>query len=380
MRPKLEVVKGEPKEKPSYVKVAGHLFLNTKTGVYYVRKTFRRYRIPDLFQSTLQTKLSKAKAKADQMIADHMNHYLGGSGNLLEKRKGMAISKVIDEIQDTVTPLKRKGTQENHKLYLGELKKEWGSWDISRISLPAWNNWLNEFRRRKNRKTFSDYVKHMNLVLRYAYKQRYVTHLVTLPNPDPVGEGAGRVFKRDEIERLWDAMNEETRDQFVLSFECFMRLREALYLEWARVDLSTGVITLRAQDVKTGSKTGKGRAFRMSDHALKRLVARRKRIKDSRYVFPSPENKEKPIHSNKKAWLTAKRKAGIKGRARWHDLRHTAITWALLDSKVDPVLVSEYAGVSLRTIQRVYLHSTHEKTAQVSGAVKIFAPKGVDSV
>jgi integrase len=247
--------------KARYVRVADALFLNTETGIYYARKTFRRYRIPDLFESTRETKIARAKAKRDQLISDHLAKYLRDEQPSSGRRAGKTAAAVIDEILDTVTPSKRKGTQENHKLYLGELRKEWGRWDISRITLAAWVDWLKAFRARKRRKTFADYAKHMNLILRYAYRQRYVTHLLVLPNPDPKGKSAGRVFSDEEIKSLWSVMSDETRDQFSLSFECFMRLREALYLTWERVDLETGVLTLRPEDVKTGSKTGKGRVF-----------------------------------------------------------------------------------------------------------------------
>lgn len=369
MRPELKVVKGQEKK---FVKVSDNLFLHTLTGVYYVRKTFRRYRIPDLFESTREEKITKAKAKAQQLITEHMTRYLAGDASPIARRRGTTVSKVIDEILETVTPTRRKGTQQNHRDYLGELAKEWGRWDIGRITLAAWSNWLPGFRaRKKKRKTFADYAKNMNLVLRYAYRQRYVSHLLVLPNPDSGHQKAGRVFTKEEISRLWNVMNEDTRDQFALCFECFMRLREALYLTWDRVNLETGVITLRPEDVKTGSKTGKGRSFIASPNALERLRARRQRV-GGPFVFPSPTDPLKPMHSNKKAWLTAKENAKVKGRARWHDLRHSALSIALLDSRAEPVLVSEYAGVSLRTIQRVYLHSTHEKTAAVAGAVKIF--------
>jgi integrase len=363
------VPKDESVPQKRFVRVAPYVFLNTETGVYYVRKSFHRHRIPELFETTRETKLGRAKAKADELIQAHLDHYLSGKTGLASKRAGTPIAEVIDEVLRVVTPGKRRRTQENHRLYLNELKREWGSWDVNRIKLEAWNSWLAEFRTRKNRTTYVDYAKNMNLVLRYAYKQRLATHLVTIPNPDPKAN-AGRLFTADEIGRLWEAMNEDTRDQFVLSFECLMRLREGLYLTWDRVDLELGVITLGIDDVKTGTKTGKGRSFRMSDRALARMKARRLRVPGP-LVFPSPTNPAKPMHQNKTAWQLAKKKAGIKGRARWHDLRHTALTVALLDAKMDPLLVSEYAGVSVRTIQAVYLHATHDKTAAVAGAVRI---------
>jgi integrase len=209
----------------------------------------------------------------------------------------------------------------------------------------------------------------MNAVLNYAHSQAWgPSKLVKLPNPDAITR-AGRVYTESEIESLWAVMGEETRDQFALCFECMMRLREALYLAWDRINLETGEITLRAEDVKTGSKTGRGRSFIASPMALARLRQRRAETRSS-YVFPNPKGSG-PIRSNKTAWRAAKRKAGITGRARWHDLRHTALSRALLDARVNVVLVSEYAGVSIKTLQRVYLHSDSSKTATVADAVSV---------
>lgn len=370
MHPKLR-----PASESDFEKIADHLFLRRSTGIYYVRKTFRRLHIPDLFESTHEKGLAKAKAARDQLIQNHLARYLGTEPMLASRRAGIRVSRVVDEILENVTPQKRPGTQNNHRIYLGELKTEWGDFDVSRVTLPSWTTWLKAFRGRKKRRTFNDYVKHMNLLLRYAYEQRYTTHLLTLPPADPVRGQVGRAFTHEELKSLWDQMGENMRDQFVLCFECCMRLREALYLTWERVDLDAGVVTLRAQDVKTGSKTGKGRSFALSERALSRLRARREKMDrlgiSSPYVFPARQDLSRPQHSNKKAWATAKRKAGIRGRARWHDLRHSALTIALLESQANPVLVSEFAGVSLKTIQKVYLHSTHEKTAAVARAIQI---------
>ena len=236
-----------------------------------------------------------------------------------------------------------------------------------------WERWLAEFKpKKRKRKTFNDYVKHMNLVLNYAYQHRYLKHPLALPTTDPVKGVTGRVYTDAELAALWEHMNETLRDQFVLSFECFMRLREVLFLTWDRIDLSTGKLTLRAADVKTGSKTGKGRSFFVSPNALMRLRARRvAQGEGSPYVFPSRFDPSKPQAESKTAWIAAKRRAGIKGRARWHDIRHTSLTLALLVKKLNPLEVSEFAGVNMRTIQKVYLHSTEEQTRSVSTALSI---------
>jgi len=351
-------------------KIAPYLFLNDENGFYYVRKSFKKLRIPDLYESTKERTKGKAQAVANARIAEHQMKYLGVGSPFQTGRESRRISEVIEEILRTVTPTKRVGTQENHKFYLGELSREVGIYDVGKFSVTIWSDWLREFKKRKDRKTFDDYAKHMNLVMRYAYSRRYCSHLLVIPNPDKKREDTGRVFTKDEINRLWSVMSEDLRDQFVLSYECMMRLREALKLSWDRVDFDSQTITLRADDVKTGSKTGRGRIFRMSPAACERLKARYANRKNDRWVFPSPTG-DGPVNQNKTAWIEVKRKAQIKGRARWHDLRHTTISRALLEANANAVLLSEYAGVSIRTIQRVYLHSTADLTSGVAFTVKV---------
>lgn len=372
MKPSLRVIDESSPKQPVYQDAGGGLLLHTKSGVYYVRKYYKRHKIPDLFASTRETNLRRARSKAEELMAAHLAQYLGGDpSHPSYRRAGKSFGSAVDEIFLTIMPRKRRRTQGHYRHYLTELKKEWSGWDLSRMTLAAYQTWLTGFKKRKGLTSYADYAKYLNLVYRYAYKQRYVSHLLTFPNPDGPREHSGRVFTRDEIACLWEAMNEDTRDQFVLAYECFMRLREVLYLAWDRVNFIDGVITLRAEDVKTGSKTGRGRSFKISPHALKRLKARRRRDPDSRLVFPSPGNPNAPVNENQAAWRGAKKRARIEGRARWHDIRHTALTHALLDEKLPMLLVSEFAGVSVRTIQQVYLHSTAEKTALVAQALSI---------
>lgn len=354
-----------------FIKIEVHLWMDTKTGTYFVRKSFKREHLNELNLSTGQKTLGKARTRASVMIAEHL-----ASGGRATGRNSKRMYEVIEEILRVEMPRKRKTTQDQYKRFLTELKDEWGRSDLNSITLSEFDDWLIDFRSRKpNRTTFMDYAKYMNKIFSFAYQRRYVSHKIVFRSPDEAAE-EGRVYTRDEVTSVYDHMGEELRDQFTLSLECFMRLREVLKLTWERVDLKTGAITLRKQDVKTGSKTGKGRTFIMSPHALERLQARYAARTSDVWVFPSPTGKG-PVNQNKKAWATAKKRAGIRGVAKWHALRHTALTWALLDQKANPLMVSEYAGVSIATIQKVYLHSTAEKTAEVSTAVTI-SRKGVE--
>jgi integrase len=346
------------------------------TGVIYVRKSFRRYKIPNLFASTETDKINKAKAKAEKLEKEHLDYYLHGirPASGIRFGSGKSVSDVIDEFQKYETPYnRRQGTKENHGYYFAELKREWGHVQIEHLTENRWKEWLKEFKLRKERSTFNDYAVYMNMVLFYAHKKDYLRKRVKLPFEDTRKE-TGRVFTKAELDALFVAMGEDTRDQFILSYECAMRLREVLHLTWERVNLTTGEITLRKEDVKTGSRTGKGRAFFATEPALERLRKRFDRLGNaSPFVFPSKDGTQ-PIDQNKTAWKAAKRRAGIQGKARWHDLRHTIISELLLVHKIPIVSVSRYVGASARTLERVYLHSTAEETRLVAQAVRISRP------
>lgn len=345
------------------------------TGNIYLRKSFKKLGIPSLQENTGEKTIGRAKSRAQVIIQQHINRHLGvNDSNLFLRTKGAKTFRDVgQEVLERVTPNRRKKTQLKHKQMIAELVEAFGSYSVDTLTAKHFENWIAGQRKTSHRTSFMDYAKHMNLIMRFAYNERYCQHLIKFKNPDSTSESPGRVYAEREIQDLWGVMSENTRDQFVLSYECMMRLREVLHLTWDRIELTTGKIILRAVDVKTGSKTGKGREFQMSPLAWERMKARRKRV-HSPYVFPSRFDRMKPADDNKIAWGNAKKNAGIKGRGRWHDLRHTAITRALLVAKRMPIEVSEYAGVSVGTIQRVYLHSKAEDTRSVSCALSILNP------
>lgn len=372
-----------------------HFTRHRDSGVIYIRRTFRKLGIPPIQCSTGEITLGKARTKAEILIQQHKNKFLGIDDS---KVFGRRLTKTFREVANWVlknhTPEQRKGTQQNHELYIPQLINVLGDRDINSISSPdSLKEVIESVKKRKRfsrtgkplptRTTFMDYAKSMNLIMRHAYQNKWASHHIQFKNPDKIKE-TGRLLNRTEVNKLWEAMNEDTRDQFVLALECVMRLREAICAPWFEVNLETGEWTIPKERVKTGSRTGKGRSFVVSPNALSRLRERYKnRDKRSPWIFPSPKDINKPIWSTKTAWKTAKEKAGIQGSCRWHDLRHTGLTWMLLgdpdaspkDRKKmirQPLLVSAYAGVSMKTIETVYLKRRASQTVDVSNAVSIF--------
>lgn len=355
---------------------------NRESGTYYAVKAFLG--MPNLFKSLRTDDKREARRRLAHAIREHLEKF--GAGKHKAGRVP-TVSELIEEIERTESPRLRAKTQAKRKYYFARIREEMGLGHIpmDHFTLGLFTSRLEKVKQKRTRKTYWDYFKHANILNRYAYEQKYVSHRQTFPHTDKKST-VGTVLSVDEIKALWAVMNETTRDQFALSYECCMRLREMLHLAWDRVDLESGEITLRAADVKTGSKTGRGRTFIATENALERLRERRARFDDwggTKWVFPSPTGKG-PVDDNKIAWNKAKatvlkgdEKRGIKPMphfqhwVRWHDLRHTAISRMLVEQKVNITLVSEYVGTSVSTLQKVYLHSKAEHTKGVTAALRI---------
>lgn len=350
------------------------------TGTIYVRAQFRKLGIPDLFQTTGESTLGRAKVSAEVIIQQHKNKCLGvdDSHVFRRRRRTVTIGAICDLLLSNPKESLRTGTQSMRKYYFEAIKKEFGFIAVNHFDPTTFDSWVEVQKKKGERKTFFDYAKHLNMVLKEGYEKKYATHLIRVKNPDPKTNESWRVYTEDEITRLWNAMGEDTQDQFILCYECFMRKREALLLLFSQINLENGEVTLSADNVKTGSKTGHGRQFFLSPRALMRMQDRRRRICGDN-VFPSPTGKG-PSWDNKTAWRLAKTRAGVFGKATWHSLRHTAITRALLEKGANINEVSKYAGVGIKTLTRVYLHGTAENTRNISTTISIPAISGVKLV
>jgi integrase len=419
-------------------KLDQNLTVYIPTGMLYVRKRFGRFGIPDLQATptgfTIDQKL-RARAARDQIIEDHRRFHQGESAHDPRGRVRL-IGNVVDEILATRPESLglRKSTVDSYRLILGKIKDYWGGKSLSVINEKSFDEWIAVCRKQtpcrqphcptrldcktpdhnpRARQSYCDYSKFMNILCRYAHQKKYTHYLLSFKNPDKLrktkllekmrqGENRGvnlltveekevldlqhaRLLTRDEINRLWAAFSEDTKDQFACAFGCIMRKRETLQAPWSEIDLQNGIWTLPAWRVKTGSKTGKGRSFRIAPWALERLRIRHTlQGGSSRFVFPGWSKRgdkgvDKPVGDNKRAWKAAKDRAGIGGTLRWHDIRHTALTFALLgdpgqtdEARIrntrKPTEVAEFAGVSEATIRRVYLRTQVEHTQAVASA------------
>lgn len=285
------------------------------------------------------------------------------------------------------SPKRRARTQENHISYCADIIKYFGDVLLEDFDEEVYFDRLPDIKQDKEiqaelrrkagkggtvRKTFRYLAVQLNTLFRYGYRKRKVSRLVKIPLEE-AEERPGRWIDHDTAKRLYEEMNEDGKDMYALSYGCCLRKSEGMLLTWDRFDLKTGLLTLRPEDVKTGSRTKRGRQIFVPEWIRLRLVARfeRQQKLNSPYVFPAKNDPSRPRRSIYTAWNSAKRRAGIQGRLRWHDLRHSGISYLIFICGLDIVKVSEFVGTSVRTLQRIYLHSRPENTRLVGEAIRL---------
>ena len=128
-----------------------------------------------------------------------------------------------------------------------------------------------------------------------------------------------RVLTVEEWQRLYKAAAPHLRPILMMAYHLGQRLGKILTLTWDRVDLQSGIITLRGGD----TKTNKPRQVPMTPPVKVALVQLSK-VRDlaHKYVFVYNRN---PVKEVKTAFKTACKRTEIEN-LRFHDLRHCAAT------------------------------------------------------
>lgn len=338
------------------------LKLHPVSGIYWV-DIYRANAKPRRF--TRSTKISgnkdAAKEKGERMITRWLGAGLDGS------KERLLFSDVAEQVLQHEST-NRPRTYSNAKIYLGQLLKEFGHMYIDQINAGLWKNFETKFRLANPEKHFFNLHKHMSLVMNHAYRLGLLSRPWEQATPKDKIKPA-RVLTDEEKGDLLFFASERLKHQLTFAMTMGMRLREHLLLSWEQCDMKAKTIRLDPEH----TKTKKGRVINMSAQVYG-LLRKLKKDAESPYVFPAPGNPDKPMWSNKTAWRAAKRKAGIKGRCRYHDLRHTFLTECAKlarDGKASVAMICAYCGVSIRVFERTYLHLTHEDTKSVAEMVAV---------
>ena len=162
----------------------------------------------------------------------------------------------------------------------------------------------------------------------------------------------------------------------MLALHAGMRDAEIRGLQWARVDLAKGVLTVG--DSKT--EAGQGRTIPMNSDIRAALVDHARWYLDKFgatepqwYVFPfgkpQPTDPTRGAVTFKTAWGKVKAAAGVKGR--WHDSRHTFITDLAESGEAADGTIEDLAGHVSKQMLKHYSHiRTQAKRRAVDSLVR----------
>jgi integrase len=143
----------------------------------------------------------------------------------------------------------------------------------------------------------------------------------------------------------------------LLAMNTGMRKGELLNLRWENVDLINNVVTIKAEN----AKSGKARHVPLNNESKQTLAGWQKDTRDQGYVFEGEPNKA--ITDVKKAWVNLLVEAKI-SEFNFHDLRHHFASKLVM------------AGVDLNTVRELLGHANLDMTIRYAH----LAPEQVDTL
>jgi integrase len=155
----------------------------------------------------------------------------------------------------------------------------------------------------------------------------------------------------------------ELREFFVVAVETGIRIKSDLRnLSWRSVDLPSGTIRIITR------KTGREALVPISRFCREALLRCRARSRESEYVFVDESGKRYSPTRIRRAFLIAKRLAGITRRFRPHDLRHTFAS-RLATCGVSLQLIAKALGHTSTRMAERYARPSKEALRQVVDAL-----------
>ncbi len=180
-------------------------------------------------------------------------------------------------------------------------------------------------------------------------------------HPSPAGRT--RWLTGQEWQRLRPILEAESpllAEAAAFTLATGLRENNVLELTWDQVDLKRRVAWLHGDQTKGGVPIG----VPLNDAACA-ILASRKGI-HKRWVFGNPDY---PLSkASNRAWYTAIRKAGMRG-FRWHDLRHTWASWAVM-SGVRLEELQRLGGWKTAAMVQRYSHLSSEHLAQAAAKIR----------
>jgi integrase len=371
--------------------VSDNLVLHVPTGHYYVRK----YKSGKgrLFKSTGETKKGIAQHKADYMIAEWLGNKRKGTGR--RKRVSDIRDEVLDHLEKLAMmkdpegrPMRRRRTADKDRTYLADktyhgkpitapIVEYFGDTFLDEIDEQFWADWVTTSGWKLDRK-LGDIAKYLSLVMGYAFDKKYINRKPRFKNPDKHKKRAV-VYEDEDIEKFIEHAEPMLRDLLIIAGENPIRPHELREMRWDFVSFIRDAEGVRIAVVRLPdwfTKTEEGREFQLSPQAsevIYRRFTERNKGAASEFVFPAPKDPLKSLSDVQlsRMWRRMLDRAGITKDIKFHWTRHSAYSKLLLDLGTNIAKVSEFGGTSIATLQKNYLRSDHQRTAEVGRGIKL---------
>ena len=162
----------------------------------------------------------------------------------------------------------------------------------------------------------------------------------------------GRYATPEEITAILEHCDDQAYILISSSYAAGFRKAEFSSAKKSQVSLVGDHYVIKFDTDET--KTGMAREVPLPKSLTSRITAQLK-VAKSEYLFPMKSDPSRPVYSQliDKEWKDVKKKAGIKGRLRFHDLRHSAAR-NFAKANVNPIIACTILGMSLSMYQKVY--------------------------
>lgn len=360
--------------------VSSNMQLHIPSGVYYARKS--RKGKGRFFKTTGEKRKARAQSMADLMIGEWIH------GKKKHDRTAL-LGEILNDLDQKLSlecdnNERRVNTRKKDAYILPLMKEHFGEIPLADMDEAWWDNWVLT-RGRKLDRTLGDFAKYVSLILSFALELKLIDRKPEIRNPDPAKKGI-ITYTPAQIQMFWEHAHPDLKDMIILGGEVGLRPHEnqGLDYDWITVPRGKGLATIKIPD--WFEKRNKGREIVVSEAATK-VIRRRQKSRRGRYVFPAPKDPNKSLSGCQlsRYWrrsVTAVNEelakknldpfpVGRDGGIRFHWLRHTFFTRALLEAKKELPMVAAYGGNSPRILYDRYMSKDANRTAGMAGAVTL---------
>jgi len=262
------------------------------------------------------------------------------------------------------------------------LVEYFGDLDLDEITDYGWERYRKERLKERNRNsgkpisptTINREGALLRGMLNRAVKWGYLSHNPISKMEMFREESRERILTEKEMKLLIKVARAPLKHMILIALNTGMRRGEILNLEWNRVHINPqggGFIQVEK------TKTGRMRRIPMNRSMVTLFSQLQLNRKGSQYVFPAIKPPrindpagEYPHGDIKSAWTALVKATGLEG-VRFHDLRHTFATMALLNGTGSLVDLKETLGHTQITTTMRYAKSLFEGRQKIVDAVEV---------